>query len=223
MVFNSKSFLVVVCTLALAACTTNPYTGEREASNKARGAAIGAGIGAVLGVLTGDDADERRKRALIGIGVGALTGTAVGAYMDAQEAKLRAQLEGTGVSVTRIGDDLILNMPGNITFDVDRSDLRQDFIPVLDSVSLVLKEYEQTLIDVTGHTDNTGSVAYNMGLSKRRADSVATYLRATGVDQTRIETLGLGPNYPIDDNATSYGRQLNRRVDLVLRPLVVEG
>ena len=155
----------------LAACTTNPYTGEREASNKAKGAGIGAAIGAVVGALSGDDADERRKRALIGAGVGALAGTAVGGYMDAQENKLREQLAGTGVSVTRMGDDVVLNMPGNITFDVDRSDLRPGFLPVLDSVSLVLKEYKQTLIDVTGHTDSTGSVEHNMSLSERRAGS----------------------------------------------------
>ncbi|MEQ9451369.1 MAG: OmpA family protein [Pseudomonadales bacterium] len=215
-----KKVLAVSAILALTACTTNPYTGEREASNAGKGAAIGAGIGAVLGVLTGDDADERRKRALIGLGAGALTGAGVGAYMDAQENKLRAQLQGTGVSVTRLGNDLVLNMPGNITFDVDRTDLRGDFLSVLDSVSLVLKEYKNTLIDVTGHTDSTGSLAHNMDLSKRRADSVATYLRATGIQPVRIETLGVGPNYPIADNTSAAGRQMNRRVELFLRPIV---
>ncbi|MEM9620700.1 MAG: OmpA family protein [Pseudomonadota bacterium] len=203
----------------ISACTTNPYTGEREASNKARGAGIGAAVGAVVGALTGDDADERRKRALIGAGVGALSGTAIGAYMDAQENKLRAQLQGTGVSVTRMGNDLVLNMPGNITFDVDRSDLRGEFLPVLDSVSLVLKEYDQTLVDVTGHTDSTGAINYNLDLSERRAGSVATYLRGTGVTTDRIYTMGVGPNYPVADNSTSTGRSLNRRVELVLKPL----
>ena len=211
--------LIVISACLVTACTTNPYTGEREASNKARGAAIGAAVGAVVGALTGDDADERRKRALIGLGAGALTGTAVGAYMDAQENKLRQQLAGTGVSVTRMGDDVILNMPGNITFDVDRSDLKSGFLPVLDSVSLVLEEFDQTLIDVTGHTDSTGSVEHNLGLSDRRATSVATYLRAKGVEPMRIETLGVGPHYPVADNATPSGRQLNRRVELVLKPL----
>lgn len=207
----------------LTACTTNPYTGEREASNKAKGAGIGAAVGAVVGALTGDDADERRKRALIGAGVGALAGTGVGAYMDAQESRLRQQLQGTGVSVTRMGDDLVLNMPGNITFDVDRSDLRENFSPVLDSVSLVLKEYDQTLIDVTGHTDSTGSVEHNMDLSQRRAGSVATYLKATGIDSLRVYTLGVGPHYPVADNSSAAGRQLNRRVELVLKPLAATG
>lgn len=218
-----RNLFLGVAVLLLTACTTNPYTGEREASNKAKAAGIGAGIGAVIGALTGDDADERRKRALIGAGVGALSGTAVGAYMDAQESRLRQQLQNSGVSVTRMGNDVILNMPGNITFDVDRTDLRGDFIPVLDSVSLVLKEYKQTLIDVTGHTDSTGAVEYNMDLSERRARSVATYLQATGVDSTRIYTLGVGPHYPVADNSTPSGRQLNRRVELVLKPLTTAG
>ncbi len=209
--------------ILLTACTTNPYTGEREASNKAKGAGIGAVVGALLGVATGKDADDRRKRALIGAGVGALAGTAVGAYMDAQENKLRQQLQGSGVSVTRMGDDLILNMPGNITFDVDRTDLRGDFIPVLDSVSLVLKEFDKTLIDVTGHTDSTGALAHNMDLSERRATSVATYLRATGVDSLRVFTTGVGPNYPIAENSTASGRQQNRRVELILKPLTNTG
>ena len=220
---NKRFILVAAIALVVSACTTNPYTGEREASNTGKGAAIGAAVGAVVGALTGDDADERRKRALIGAGVGALTGTGIGAYMDAQEARLRQQLQGTGVSVTRMGNDVILNMPGNITFDVDRSDLRGNFAPVLDSVSLVLKEYKQTLIDVTGHTDSTGSVEYNMDLSERRANTVATYLKATGIDSMRVYTLGVGPHYPVADNTTAAGRQLNRRVELILKPLTTAG
>lgn len=214
-----RKLLLLILVLSATACTTNPYTGERQASKKARNAGIGAAVGAVIGALTGDDADERRKRALIGAGAGALAGTAVGAYMDAQEARLREQLRGTGVSVTRMGDDVVLNMPGNITFDVDRSDLQSNFVPVLDSVSLVLKEYKKTLIDVTGHTDSTGAVEYNMDLSNRRANSVATYLKGTGVDAVRVYTLGVGPHYPVADNQTAAGRQLNRRVELVLKPL----
>lgn len=211
--------LIILLVFALAACTTNPYTGEREASNKAKGAGIGAAIGAVIGVLSGSDADERRKRALIGAGVGGLAGAGVGAYMDAQENKLRQQLQGTGVSVTRMGDDLVLNMPGNVTFGVNQSDLRSGFIPVLNSVSLVLQEFDQTLIDVTGHTDSTGTVDLNMGLSERRANTVSQYLQGQGIEPLRVITQGYGPHYPIADNGTLEGRQLNRRVELVLKPI----
>ena len=205
--------------LVVAACATNPYTGEQEASNAGKGAAIGAAAGAVIGVISGADADERRKTALIGAGIGALGGAAVGAYMDAQEAKLREQLRGTGVSVTRLGDDIVLNMPGNVTFDVDQSEVKSNFYPVLNSVGLVLKEYDKTLVDVNGHTDSTGSVEHNMGLSNRRARSVADYLESRNISAQRIFTQGFGPHYPVADNATPEGRQLNRRVELILKPL----
>lgn len=212
-------FILVGIALALSGCTTNPYTGERQASNAGKGAGIGAAIGAVAGVLSGDDADERRKRALIGAGVGALAGAGVGAYMDRQEAKLRDELQGTGVSVTRIGDDIILNMPGNITFDVNQADINSSFYPVLNSVAKVAKEYNKTLIDVAGHTDSTGTVAYNMDLSKRRARSVSQYLQGQGIDGTRVYTEGYGPHYPIADNSTAPGRSENRRVEIALKPL----
>ncbi len=152
-------------------------------------------------------------------GVGALAGTAVGAYMDAQENKLREQLEGTGVSVVRHGDDIVLNMPGSVTFDVNQSVVQSGFYPVLNSVGLVLDEYDKTLIDVNGHTDSTGAVQYNMELSEQRASGVADYLKSRGVAQGRILTQGYGPDYPVAENSTAGGRQLNRRVELVLKPL----
>lgn len=214
-----KTVVPVVVAAVLSACTTNPYTGERQASKAGIGAGIGAGVGAVAGVLSGDNADERRKRALIGAGVGALAGAGVGAYMDRQESKLRQELQGTGVSVTRIGDDIILNMPGNITFDVNQATIESDFYPVLNSVAKVAKEFNKTLIDVAGHTDSTGTVAYNMDLSKRRANSVAKYLQSQGVDSTRLYAEGYGPHYPIADNGTAEGRSANRRVEIALKPL----
>lgn len=215
----NKTTLMYAGILILTGCTTNPYTGEEQASNAAKGAAIGAAAGAVVGVISGDDADERRRNALIGAGVGALAGGAVGAYMDAQEAKLREQLENTGVSVTRLGDDIVLNMPGNVTFDVNQSDVKSNFYEVLNSVGLVLNEFDKTLIDVNGHTDSTGTVEYNMSLSNRRASSVADYLGAQGIERNRLFTQGFGPHYPVADNATAEGRQLNRRVELILKPL----
>ncbi len=207
-------------TLLLAGCqTTDPYTGEERTTRTATGAGIGALAGAVVGVISGSDADERRKRALIGAGVGALAGGAVGNYMDRQEAELREQLRGTGVSVTRIENDLILNMPGNITFDVNESSVKADFYPVLNSVALVLERYDQTVVDVIGHTDSTGPYDLNMRLSRQRADSVGRYLESRGIRSQRLITQGVGPDYPIATNETASGRQLNRRVELILRPL----
>lgn len=199
--------------------TIDPYTGETKTSSATKGAAIGAGAGAVLGILTGDDSKERRKRALIGAGVGAIAGGAVGTYMDNQEAKLREQLEGTGVSVSRVGNDIILNMPGNVTFQTDSSDLNPQFFGVLDSVGLVLKEYDKTVIEVTGHTDSTGSAEYNQALSERRAATVATYINNRGIDRQRILAFGRGLTQPIADNATAAGRAINRRVELTLSPI----
>lgn len=199
--------------------TVNPYTGETQTSKATKGAAIGAAAGAVAGLITGDDSKERRERALIGAGVGALAGGSVGYYMDVQEAKLRQQLQGTGVSVTRIGDNITLNMPGNVTFRTDSADLNSNFFGVLDSVSLVLKEYEKTIVEVAGHTDSTGTAEYNQALSQRRAQTVATYLAGKGVLDQRMITVGAGESRPVATNDTPDGRQLNRRVELTLAPI----
>jgi len=223
---NLKSHSIKVLLVALAAatvvsgCYTNDaYSGDRKVSNTAKGAGIGAAIGAVAGILSGPDARAHRKNALIAAGVGALAGGAVGQYMDRQESKLRSQLQGTGVSVTRNGDTITLNMPGNITFKTDSADLNASFYNVLNSVSLVLKEYDKTILEVAGHTDNTGSAQYNQGLSERRAQSVAQYLESHGVNSQRVATVGAGETHPIASNDTPAGRQANRRVELSLEPL----
>jgi outer membrane protein OmpA-like peptidoglycan-associated protein len=169
--------------------------------------------------MSGDDSLERRQHALIGAGVGALAGGAIGNYQDKQEAKLRAELEGTGVSVTRIGDNITLNMPGNVTFATDSSDLSPAFFEVLGSVGKVLKEFDQTIIEVAGHTDSTGSDSYNQALSERRASSVSAYLQARNISAQRFITLGVGEQRPIADNSTPAGRQANRRVEITMVPL----
>lgn len=207
----------LVC-LALTACETlqteDPYTGEKQVSKTAAGAGIGAVGGAVVGAIAGG-----RKGALIGAGVGALAGGAVGYYMDQQEAKLREQLRGTGVSVTRSGETIILNMPGNVTFATNSSDISADFYAVLDSVGIVLNEYEKTYVDVIGHTDNRGSEQYNQQLSEQRAASVAIYLKSRKVLSQRIAIVGKGELDPIASNDTPEGRALNRRVEIKLTPV----
>ena len=199
--------------------TLDPYTGEEQTSNATRGALIGAATGAVVGLVSGDDAVERKKRALIGAGVGALAGGSIGYYMDRQEEKLRAELEGTGVSVTRIGDNITLNMPGNVTFATDSSDLSPAFFEVLDSVSTVLKEFDQTVVEVAGHTDSTGTETYNQDLSERRASSVSQYLQARKISNERLITVGMGELRPVAENGTVGGRQANRRVEITMVPV----
>lgn len=213
--------IIAVTTLALlAGCTTlDPYTREEKTSSATKGAAIGAAAGVAVGLISGDSSSERKKRALIMGGVGALAGGGVGYYMDQQEMKLRQQLEGTGVSVTRMGDNITLNMPGNITFAVDSSDISSGFYEILNSVALVLNEFEKTMVEVAGHTDSTGAVDYNQALSERRANSVAAYLRSQKVLSERLLVVGAGEDYPVASNGTTAGRQLNRRVEITIVPL----
>lgn len=206
--------------VTLAGCqTTNPYSGEQQTSKATWGATIGALSGALIGAATGDDAKERRKRALVGAGAGAIAGGSVGYYMDVQEAKLREQLKGTGVSVTRVGENIVLNMPGNITFRTGSADLNSDFLRVLDSVGLVLKEYNKTLVVIAGHTDSVGSDATNQTLSQQRAESVGRYLAGRNVASERMVITGYGESRPVASNDNDSGRSQNRRVELTLEPI----
>ena len=217
---KKPAILILCAAMSAAGCSTlDPYTGESKTSNATKGAIIGAVSGAVVGLASGDDSVERRQRALIGAGVGALAGGSIGYYMDRQEMKLRQELEGTGVGVYREGDNITLLMPGNITFATDSSDLSPQFFDVLTSVSKVLDEFDKTVVEVAGHTDSTGSDAYNQGLSERRATSVANYLSTHDIDPQRLITIGLGESMPVADNGTSDGRQQNRRVELTMVPL----
>ena len=222
MINRSQKFILslTVVSVFVSGCETlDPYTREEKTSKATKGALIGAAAGAVVGLISGDDAVERRQRALILAGVGALAGGAIGNYQDRQEAKLRAELEGTGVSVTRIGDNITLNMPGNVTFATDSADLSPAFFDVLNSVGKVLGEFDKTVVEVAGHTDSTGSESYNQSLSERRANSVSSYLSSQGVISQRLITIGMGELRPVADNSTASGRQANRRVEITMVPV----
>ena len=213
----AKTALVTAVALAIGACSTiNPYTQEKQTSSAAKGAGIGAAAGAVVGLLTKGD---KLENALIGAGVGALAGGGVGYYMDVQEAKLRQRMAGTGVTVTRNGDNITLNMPSSITFATNSADLNAQFYNALDGVAMVLKEYNKTVIEVAGHTDSTGSDQYNQQLSQRRASSVAGYLASHGVVNQRLITVGAGETHPIASNDSESGRAQNRRVEMTIVPV----
>jgi outer membrane protein OmpA-like peptidoglycan-associated protein len=211
--------VATIVTIATGCETLDPYTGESGMSNSTKGALIGAAAGVAVGLASGDDAVDRRQRALIGAGVGALAGGSVGYYMDKQEAELRAELQGTGVSVTRIGDNITLNMPGNVTFGTDSSDLNPAFFEVLKSVGKVVEEFDQTVVEVAGHTDSTGSETHNQALSERRAGTVSQYLLSSNIASQRLIIIGLGESMPVADNSQSSGRQANRRVEITMVPL----
>ena len=209
-------------TLVVAGCAT--YTGQTTApddpNRTQRGALIGAAIGAAAGLLSGDDATERRQRAMVGAGVGGLAGAGVGAYQDRQERALRDQMAGTGVDVIRQGDNITLNMPGAITFSTDSYTIAPQFYPVLDNVANTLREYNQTIVEVAGHTDSDGTDAYNQGLSQRRAIAVSSYLKTrASLMPDRFIEVGAGETRPIASNATPQGKAQNRRVEITLVPV----
>lgn len=179
------------------------------------------GLGALAGAVAGAaiNHDNRGKGALIGAAVAGAAGAGYGYYVDKQEEELRRSMQGTGVEVQRQGDTIQLIMPGNITFATDSADIASSFYTPLNNLAGSFRQYNQNSIEIVGHTDSTGNHAYNMGLSQRRAQSVANYLMAQGVDASRLSTRGAGPDQPVASNATADGRAQNRRVEVTLRPL----
>ena len=202
----------ITASVLLSACTTNPYTGQQQAS---KAATYGAGAAAVCALVGAIDSGKHARNAALGCGI---VGAGVGAYMDVQEAKLREQLQGTGVQVAREGDNIRIIMPGSITFETNSYNLRGDFYPALNSVGEVLAKYADTTLRITGHTDNTGGRALNQTLSERRAGSVADYLATRAVERSRMLVQGVGFDQPIADNNTEQGRSQNRRVELMILP-----
>jgi len=203
--------------LATAACVTDPETGQRHLSKAAIGGIAGAAGGYLLGDIVGGRHDRTEK--IVGAGIGGLAGAGIGAYMDKQERDMRARTAGTDVRVTRQGDDLILNIPSGITFAYNSADVQPQFQHTLDQVAQVLDDYNQTYIDVYGHTDSTGSDTYNQALSERRAVSVAHYLESRGLQSARVGTMGYGETQPIAPNDTEEGRATNRRVEIKIVPI----
>ncbi|MWV17649.1 OmpA family protein [Pseudomonas sp. L-22-4S-12] len=222
----TPSRLILTATLAalVSGCASqNPYDSQTSGtstdgmSKTAKYGGLGALAGAVAGAAISHD--DRGKGALIGAAVAGAAGAGYGYYVDKQEAELRRSMEGTGVQVERQGDNIQLIMPGNITFATDSADIASNFYTPLNNLATSFRQYEQNSIEIVGHTDSTGSHAYNMNLSQRRAQSVANYLLAQGVNATRVTTRGAGPDQPIASNASEAGRSQNRRVEINLRPL----
>jgi outer membrane protein OmpA-like peptidoglycan-associated protein len=209
---------LVAAMLPLSACVTDPTTGKRTISKAAIGGIGGALGGYLLGDLIGGKRDRTEK--IVGAGIGALAGAGAGYYMDEQEKKLRQQTAGTGVNVTREGDNLVLDMPSEVTFGVDSTNIDAGFRNTLDQVASTLTQYEKTYVDVMGHTDSTGSDAYNQTLSERRASAVADYLSIRGVQSARLATRGYGESQPKASNLDPAGRSANRRVEIRLVPVM---
>lgn len=202
--------------LALSACTVDPNAYPNDPNARARnGALIGALSGAVLGAATADD--NKGQGALIGAGIGVLAGAAIGNELDKQAKELRGSLN-SNIGVTNFGDYLVVNMPQDVLFAVDSANLRPDLARDIQTVASSLIRYPNSRIEVVGHTDNTGSAAYNQDLSQRRAASVADVLRQNGVPGARISAYGRGEDAPIATNLTPEGQAQNRRVEIIIRP-----
>lgn len=219
-----KKIMLIAAAGALAAAgctTTDPDTGETVRSNTKTRALQGAAIGAAVGAITNTNKGEQAvKNAAIGAAVGAAIGGGIGAYQDRQAKQLREQLRGSGVEVARVGDNIVLNLPNGVTFDVDSTQIKSSFYGPLNNIASTLNQYVDTTVRVIGHTDSTGSDSYNLNLSQRRAQSVADYLGGQGVSAGRIIVTGMGEGQPVADNASAEGRAANRRVEIILEPRV---
>ncbi|MDF8332846.1 OmpA family protein [Novosphingobium cyanobacteriorum] len=210
------SGLCAVSLVSLSACVTDPNTGERKVSRTAIGGGAGALAGLLLGGLIGGGTGR-----IIGAGIGGIAGAAVGYTMDKQIKELKESTAGSGVDVTPVdnGQAILVNLPNGVTFDTDSTLIKPAFRDTLDKVAASLSQYPNSLIDVYGHTDSTGSAAYNQRLSENRARAVADYLSSRGVSAARIRSQGFGMTQPVASNATEEGRAANRRVEIKIVPV----
>lgn len=213
------SSLAALSLVTVSACVTDPNTGERKVSRTAIGGGAGALAGLLLGGLIGGGTGR-----IVGAGIGGVAGAAVGYTMDKQIKELREKTEGTGVDVTETdnGQAILVNLPEGVTFDVGSYTLRSEFRSTLDQIAQTMNQYPDSLIDVYGHTDSTGSDAFNQTLSENRARTVANYLATRGVSSARIRSQGFGETMPVADNTTDEGRRRNRRVEIKIVPITQE-
>lgn len=210
--------LASIAAMSLSGCVTDPDTGKKTISKAAIGGAIGVAGGYLLGDIIGGRNDRTEK--ILGAGIGAVAGAGIGNYMDQQEKKLRERTAGTGIDVERQGDQLVLNMPGDVTFDFNSAVVRTEFRTPLDNVAATLAEFPSTYIDIYGHTDSKGSDSYNQGLSERRAASVADYLAGRSVQRERMATLGYGESQlKCSPEVSEADYQCNRRVEIRISPV----
>ncbi|HKX80090.1 MAG TPA: OmpA family protein [Novosphingobium sp.] len=213
------SSLAALSLVTVTACVTDPNTGERKVSRTAIGAGGGALAGLLLGGLIGGGTGR-----IIGAGIGGIAGGAVGYQMDKQIKELKESTAGSGIDVTEAdgGQSILVNLPDGVTFDVDSASLRPEFRNTLDQIAQSLQQYPNSLVDVYGHTDSTGSDAYNQSLSERRASTVAGYLTSRGISSQRVRSQGFGETMPVANNDTEEGRRRNRRVEIKIVPISQE-
>ncbi|MGL1920030.1 MAG: OmpA family protein [Hyphomicrobiales bacterium] len=214
-----KIIAITLCSTLLASCNIGGLENTNVFDKTGIGAGLGAVTGALGGLVLGNGGADTRNKVLIGAGIGALAGGGIGLYMDNQEKELRAELDSSGAQVTRVGDKIIINLPSNVSFATGSSAVRPEFNASLAAIAKTLARYNQTILDVNGHTDNVGSAQSNQNLSEQRALSVARIVGASGVDQRRFRIRGFGESSPIASNSSANGRAANRRVEIAIVPL----
>lgn len=220
MPFRTLIPLILITTLTLGACATDEYGNRRELTDAEKGALIGGGIGAVLGL----GAKDKSRAVLYGI-VGGLGGAVVGNYMDKQkkdfEKQLKNEMQSGAIQVEALPNNvLMVTMTAQTSFAVNSAQIQQGFYSTMDKIASIVNKYGKTHLTLVGYTDSTGSASYNKQLSKRRADSVMNYLLNRGVIPQRLSTIGMGEERPRASNATAAGRALNRRVEIIIEPVV---
>ncbi len=217
--------IIVAFAVVSTGCATDEYGNPRPMTDTEKGVLIGAASGAVLGALV--KKDKRSKGALIGAVGGGIAGAAVGSYMDSQkkdlEKVLAPEVQSGAINIAKAGqNNLLITMTAQTAFDFDSTSIKPGFQSTMDKIANVLVRYGKTHLTVVGHTDNVGSNQYNQTLSERRSGAVADYLRGKGVIPQRLVSVGQGENTPRASNATEQGRHLNRRVEIVVEPILAE-
>jgi outer membrane protein OmpA-like peptidoglycan-associated protein len=208
---NMRNMKLTFALVAAIGLTAPGCSAWKNTSNKNRGAVIGAGGGAVVGGVIGKVAGNTGLGAIIGAGVGGVAGGIIGNRMDKQAEEIKKQVP--DAKVERVGEGIVVEFNSAVLFATNQSSLSSAATSNLDKLTTILNEYAQTNLEVDGHTDNTGSDAYNQKLSEQRASSVASYLKGKGISASRITTRGKGESYPKYDNTTEDGRAGNRRVE----------
>jgi len=213
------SSVTALSLLGTTACVTDPNTGQKKVSRTAIGGVGGAVVGGLLGGLIGGKTGR-----IVGAGIGGVAGGVVGYKMDQQIKTLKEQTSGSGVDVTPVdnGKAILVNLPDGVTFDVASANLKPEFRATLDKVAQSLRDYPDSLVDVYGHTDSTGSDSYNQTLSENRARTVMNYLISQGVPAARLRSQGFGETMPVASNDTPEGRARNRRVEIKIVPVTRE-
>ncbi len=213
---TKRMTLPLVAAMVLGGCANNATFSDNQR------AAIGTAIGAVAGGVLGHQVNHHKGR-YVGAVAGALAGAALGNYMDRQQHQLQQQMQGTGVSVSRVNESTLqLNIPGDVLFTTNQYQIKPAFYRTLNAVAQTMNQYPQTIVHVYGYTDSVGTANYNQGLSQRRANAAAQYLSAQGVDPQRMVIRGFGESHPRATNANAEGRAQNRRVEVFIKAISAE-